>query len=219
MSRMIDPLLPYIPISEAIAQLFAPHAEVVLHDLKSGTIRHIANCFSKRRPGDDSLTDIAAVDLNATMIGPYAKTNWDGRRLKSMSVVIRSPAGKPVGLMCINHDVEAFSAMAEQLLGMIALPSPPVSRATLFTGDWREQINERIGSFLAERSATLAGLQADDVNALIASLDSAGVFEIRNAVSYVADVLSISRATLYNRLKAIRLASEPKETRNARTDA
>jgi D-arginine utilization repressor len=218
---MTDPLLPTIAVTDAIARLFAPHAEVVLHDLATGTIRHIANCFSKRRPGDDSLTDLSGVDFAQSLIGPYGKTNWDGRRLKSISVVIRSSALKPIGLMCINHDIETYSAMTEHLLSVIALPPAVSSRHTLFAGDWRETINERVGAFLANRNATLAGLQPREVNDLIAALDEGGVFEIRNAVNYVAEVLSMSRATLYSRLKTIRTANDlaTQGSRNARTDA
>ncbi len=218
---MTDPLLPYIVITDAIARLFAPHAEVVLHDLASGKIRHIANCFSKRRVGDDSLTDIDGIDLAQSLIGPYGKTNWDGRRLKSMSVVIRTAAGKPIGLLCINHDIETASVMAEHLLGVIAMPLAPSQRTTLFVGDWRESINERVGQFLADRNATLAGLQPDAINDLLAALDAGGVFEIRNAVNYVAEVLSMSRATLYSRLKITRTAKTQLAggRRNVRTDA
>ncbi len=98
----------YISIADALARLFAPHVEVVLHDLVNDRIHHIANCFSKRKVGDASLTDTQDVDLSASVIGPYAKTNWDGRRLKAISTVLKDANGSPVGLICINHDIEAF---------------------------------------------------------------------------------------------------------------
>ena len=204
----------YIPIAEAIARLLAPNAEVVIHDLSKGKIAHIANCFSKRRRGDSSLTEIADLDLRQAAIGPYAKTNWDGRRLKSVSAVLKDRRGKPVGLLCINQDIDAYSHAIEQLTALISLPERHEAATAIFPGDWRESINQRISALLSERSATVAGLTTDDVSSLIAQLDSGGVFGIRHAVTYVASILSISRATLYQRLKTIR-AGAPRQSPNA----
>lgn len=211
MPGMLHALDPHISICEALARLLAPHAEVVMHDLASDKIHYIANCFSKRRVGQSSLTDITDVDFDKNVIGPYAKTNWDGRRLKSVSAVIRDDNGKPIGLMCINHDVEAFAGMLEQLIALVGTPVSMAPATAVFSSDWRERINEHVGSFLVEHNATLAGLDTGAVNALIARLDKVGIFEIRHAINYVADVLSVSRATLYNRLKLIRTAIQ-KET-------
>ncbi len=201
MSYVLDS---HIPSADAIARLMAPHVEAVIHDLLQGRIHYIINCFSKRRVGDPSLTDTQDIDLSATVIGPYAKTNWDGRRLKSVSTVIRDASGAPVGLMCINYDVEAFAQVLKELAGMVTLPAPVASATQLFASDWRETINDHVGAFLAARKKTFAGLMANDVNALIAVLDGAGVFNIRNATTYVADIIGCSRATLYNRLKYVR---------------
>jgi D-arginine utilization repressor len=201
---MSGPLNVHIPICEALARLLAPHAEVVLHDLSSDRIHYIANCFSKRRAGQSSLTELADIDFNQDVIGPYAKTNWDGRRLKSVSAVIRDAGGTPIGLMCINHDVEAFLGVLDQLITLVGTPVPMAPVTALFSSDWRERINEHVGAFLAEHNTTLAGLDVNDVNHLIARLDKAGVFEIRNATNYIAEVLSVSRATIYNRLKLVR---------------
>lgn len=194
----------YVPICDAIARLYAPHVEVVLHDLRSDTIHYIANCFSKRRAGDSALNELADIDRADTVIGPYAKTNWDGRRLKSVSTVLRDDDGEPVGLLCINQDVEALAGVIDQLSGLLGDPVPLAPVAALFSGDWRERINEHVGSFLASENATLAGLSSGQLDGLIAHLDRAALFEIRNATPYVADVLGLSRATLYNRLKRIR---------------
>jgi D-arginine utilization repressor len=213
---MVTLLDSHIPICEALARLLAPHAEIVLHDLGNDQIHHIANCFSKRRVGDPSLTDIADIDFAASVIGPYAKINWDGRRLKSVSAVIRDGAGTPIGLMCINHDMEAFAGVLDQLTNLLGTPVPMAPATALFSSDWRERINEHIGAFLAARNATLSGLAAEDSQLLITHLETVGIFEIRNATHYIADVLGVSRATLYNRLKLVRAAKNKtkiKETR------
>ncbi|PTT69299.1 hypothetical protein DBR26_11845, partial [Pseudomonas sp. HMWF007] len=50
-----DPALDnFRAIADAIATLFFPHAEVVLHDLRTQKVDYIANNLSKRVIGDES---------------------------------------------------------------------------------------------------------------------------------------------------------------------
>ncbi|MBP1857614.1 helix-turn-helix transcriptional regulator [Rhizobium herbae] len=202
---MSHPLTPFVPVCDAIATLFAPHVETVLHDLETGLIFHIANAFSKRRPGDSSLNEAGlASTLDEDVIGPYSKSNWDGRRLKAITSVLRDADGKPIGLLCINHDIEAFAGIFDQLKSMVDIAAPMPKTSALMAEDWREAVNAVIGEFLATRRTSLAGLTGADTDGLIALLDARGVFAIRKAVPYVAEILKLSRATIYNRLGAIR---------------
>jgi D-arginine utilization repressor len=195
----------YVPVCDAVALLLWPHAEAVLHDLSTGKIFYIANSYSKRRAGDSSLNDPEQqFDQSQIVIGPYAKTNWNGNRLKSVTSVIRDGKNKPIGLLCINHDIEAFAGVLDQLSGLIALPQTPSKHSSLMSQDWRETVNATISDFLRRRKITLAGLAADETADLIKILDERGIFEIRKAVPYVAEILKVSRATIYNRLNAVR---------------
>ncbi|WP_020591584.1 helix-turn-helix transcriptional regulator [Kiloniella laminariae] len=204
----LDALRCYIPVCEAIASLLAPQAEVVLHDLAHQRIIHIANCFSRRRVGDDSLTEIDELpSLDHDVIGPYAKVNYDGRALKSITSVLRDSTGQPIGLLCINHDLSLASALVEQLQKLVtpvqelgssgAQQGQDDKAAVLFANDWREQINEQIDGFLRARGLTLAALNRIERQELVSVLADFGFLEIRNAVPYLCDVLGISRATLY----------------------
>ncbi|MDQ0318306.1 putative transcriptional regulator YheO [Pararhizobium capsulatum DSM 1112] len=202
---MTSPIHAYIPLADAIARLFFPHVEVVLHDLETGSIAHIANSYSKRRPGDASLTDDGiGADADADIIGPYAKRNWDGRRLKSITCVLKGTDGKAIGLFCINQDIETFAALGDQLKALVALPDAAPATSPLMAGDWRETINNAIGEHLSSRSTTLAGLTSGDIDDLLMLLEARGIFEIRKAVPHVAEILRLSRATIYNRLSAAR---------------
>ncbi|WP_266158052.1 helix-turn-helix transcriptional regulator [Dyella silvatica] len=206
-------LKPFQPICDAIALLLAPHAEVVLHDLKSGRIAYIANAYSRRRQGDLSLNDEDGLaDLSVDIIGPYPKTNWDGRRLRSITSVLRDGRDKPIGLLCINHDLEPFARALDQLSALVTLPKREPQPALLFSGDWREGVNEIVGVFLTQRGTTLAGLTTEETDELIAMLDTRGLFSIRNGIAYMTTLLDCSRATIYNRLKATRLAQRPSKT-------
>lgn len=206
---MPHPLTPFVPVCEAIAALFSPHVEAVLHDLDSGLIFHIANAFSKRRAGDSSLNEAGLVSsLDGLVIGPYGKSNWDGHRLKAITSVLRDADGKPIGLLCINHDIEAFAGILDQLTSMVDIAAPMPKTSALMAEDWREAVNAVIGDFLATRRTSLAGLTSTEMDDLIGLLDARGVFAIRKAVPYVAEILKLSRATIYNRLGATRQKQE-----------
>jgi predicted transcriptional regulator YheO len=150
------------------------------------------------------------------VIGPYGKMNWDGRRLKSITAVIRDPEERPVGLLCTNLDIEAFTGLLGQLKELIELPKPAQQPAALFAKDWREGVNAIVVEFLVARNVTLAGLNSEDIDGPLAKLDRRGVFEIRRVVPYVADVLRLSRATVYNRLGSVRQQAETKGRENAK---
>lgn len=200
-------------IADSIALLFRPHAEVVIHDLLQGKVIHIAGGFSKRSAGDSSLNEIEDMStLYENVIGPYSKTNWDGRRTKSTTTVIRNTSNTPVGLMCINLDVSQFEAMQDIFREFLSCEIKKDRSTALFRDDWREDVNEIIGQYVTEHATTPAHLNRSQRVNLIALLDTRGLFEVRNAIPYIASLLSLSRATLYKSLTSARELTKPKET-------
>lgn len=208
----MNPLLKaQIPVCDAIALLLKPQAEVVLHDLESATVAHIANSLSPRRIGDDSLLgELGDLEAGGDVIGPYEKINPDGRRLKSITSILRDGEGRAYGLLCINLDVDVFQRAATLLQGLIALPVDKPVPAALFSGDWREGINSLVGFYLNAHNTTLSGLGPAGQDALLAHLDRNSAFSIRTAIPYVAELLGWSRTKLYNRLKQIRESGDRK---------
>lgn len=203
---MTNTLHPFIPICDAIAALLAGRAEVVLHDLRSGTIAHIANSFSNRSAGDDSLLEEEVAFLSGTVttvIGPYRKRHWDGQALKSVTAVLRDGAGQVIGLMCINMKTGDLEAAAQMLMALAGGVEDQQARP-LMAGDWRETANEVIARTLDQRQIPLIGAGRADRIAVLAAIDDAGVLQVRGAADYVASVLGISRASLYTALRQAR---------------
>ena len=197
---MPSELEPYKPIAEAVSLLLFPHAEVVIHDFKTKCVGAIFNNLSKRKIGDESLLDeMEKLSDSQEVFPPYFKINWDGRKMKSVSAVLRSRAGKPIGLLCINLDISKWEQMHELLLGLIE--SKVQQPDFLFKNDWRERINVYVTTYLKNHSLCLESLDRAEKQRLLLELKKEGAFETKNAASYVADVLQISRATVYNYLK------------------
>ncbi len=189
----------YKSIAEGISLLLFPHAEVVIHNLKTGCIEVIVNNLSKRNVGDESLLEETAASPTEDVFPPYSKTNWDGRKMKSVSSVLRGAKGDPIGLLCINLDISQWEEMHRFILEFIQPPSGVPE--LLFRNDWREKINAYVSSYLKQHRVRLESLDKAGKKQLLLALHKEGAFNTKNAASYVADVLQISRATVYNYLK------------------
>lgn len=198
-------LKPYVALCDAIGKLFYPNVEVVMHDLASQKLVHIVNAFSKRRVGDAMLSDVKAMqNLHDDFVGPYEKRNPDGKRLKSVSVIVRDVEGTPIGMICINYNTEAIHGLFDALKGFLHVNEVTPKPSILFSQSWQEHTDEIIGKYLSAKNISLSGLSVEDKKALIHYLDTEGIFAIRNVVVYVCSILNISKATLYNWLKAVR---------------
>ncbi|MHC8317914.1 helix-turn-helix transcriptional regulator [Pseudomonas sp. LB3P31] len=201
-----DPALDnYRAISDAIATLFFPHAEVVLHDLRTQKVDYIANNLSKREVGDDSsLEDMLSEGVSERNIGPYEKLNWDGQKIRSLSSVLRDRHGHPLAVLCINLNISLFEN-AKAALDLFLSPSKLIPQPdSLFRDDWQERINTFLHAWLRERQLSLSMLTRDHKRELVLALHAEGAFKGKSASNYVANVLNMGRATVYKHLKELK---------------
>ncbi|UZE35890.1 transcriptional regulator [Pseudomonas sp. B21-059] len=201
-----DPALDnFRAIADAIATLFFPHAEVVLHDLRTQKIDYIANNLSKREVGDDAaLEDLLSGDSSERNIGPYEKLNWDGQKIRSLSSVLRDSQGQPMAVLCINLNISLFEN-AKAALDLFLSPSKLIPQPdSLFRDDWQERINTFLHNWLRERQLGLNLLTREHKRELVLALHAEGAFKGKSASNYVANVLSMGRATVYKHLKELK---------------
>ena len=196
-------LEPYLPVCEAIVALFAPLAEVAVHDIRRDRIVGIWNPISERKVGDRSLIDeLPPYPPDARVVGPYPKVLADGRAVTSVSVVLHNAKGVPRGLLCINFDRSPLDGTID-LLVRFAAPvedRPP----ELFDRDWREQILLVVDEECRSRPLRRDRLTREQRLDLIRVLDQRGLFATRNAAAHAARALGVSRTTVYALLKEAR---------------
>lgn len=180
----------------AIARLFHPHVEVVLHDLETGLVAAIWNAMPGRKPGDQSLLAedyrLTVSDDSDIVIGPYPQIDSRGHRTTSVSV----PIGNGSLLLCINFNRSALDGAAA-ILASLGAPSEE-QPAGMLCGDWRLRINDQIDEWCGERHVSARALTRSQRRDLVMHLDATGVFNTRNAVTHVASTLGVSRATVYS---------------------
>ncbi|WVT76904.1 PAS domain-containing protein (plasmid) [Sinorhizobium chiapasense] len=192
-------LRPHVLVCDAIALLFQPYAEAVLHDLATETVVHISGNFSKREIGEPSLLSEIGFKEADGIIGPYEKVNWDGRPIKAISAVLRDRTGKAIGVLCINADVSDFHAALRTLNALVRVPASD-KPASLFKEDWHERVNEYVQQWTATRGLTISTMSRADKQALVIALSSDGAFGGKNAASYISRILGMGRATVYKYL-------------------
>jgi predicted transcriptional regulator YheO len=192
------------PVGQAVALLLGPYAEVVLHDAGRDRVLAIWNPMTSRAPGDPSLLgELDQLTPSAhDVYGPYEKQLADGRRLSSVSAVLRGEDGEPSAVLCVNLDRTPLDQAAALLAGFAA-PTAPRPEA-LFEQDWTERVHQIIGSFVRTRGRPVERLRREDRLAVLAELDHAGVFEVRRAIPVVAAALRASRSTVYALLAELR---------------
>ncbi len=197
----------YIPVADAIAQLLAPHAEVVIHDIETDTVYHVANCFSNRAVGDPSLLKLKSSDLDREepVIGPYEKTGEKGQAIRSVTAVLSGAMGKPAGLMCINLDYSRAAAALDILDKLIRPPQLQSHPEILFRNEWQDRIKQEIQVFLKKHHMDITAATSPEIRRrIMAHLESRGLFYARKSIEQTAAILGVSRATAYNDLQTIR---------------
>ncbi len=203
----------WAPACQAVALLLGPYAEVVLHDPDTDRILAIWNPMSARSPGDPSLLgDLNALDLSARdVFGPYEKLLADGRRLTSVTGILRDPDGKASAVLCINLDRTPLEQAAALLT---AFGAPTASRPEqLFEQDWYERVQQLVGTYVRECSRPVERLTRADRLAVLARLEAARVFDVRRATPVVARALRVSRSTVYGLRAELKAPDRKDQTR------
>ncbi len=190
----------YEPVAEAIAKLFYPFVEVVIHDIEDNRIKAIFNSLSGRQIGDDSLIENAeALVRGPDVMGPFVKRSHNKRTQKYVTVLLKKQK-KAVGLMCINFDMSVAEKVQESVQLLFGDTQDSTQVDALFRQDWQDRITTFVHDHLQTRNVSLSNLTTYDRRELVHALEQAGAFEAKNATNFAAQVLGVSRATIYNDL-------------------
>jgi predicted transcriptional regulator YheO len=195
------------PIVEGIAAFMGENCEVVLHSFESleCSVIHIANGHVTGRGLGSPITDLGmkilheSVDTSKDVTDCYYSKTTDGKTLRSVTIMIRNPAGKPIGMICINLNMNA------PLLSLINTLAIPQAENSESPENFAANLDELIKTTLRETIITINGhndIPNNEKNKIIVyELLKKGMFEIRGAIDIVARELSVSRYTIYNYIR------------------
>lgn len=194
----------FVHIADGITTLLSPYAEAVIHDLESQEILYIGNSFSKRDKGFPSNLEGMDFRKEPDVIGPYEKINWDSRRLKSVSIVLKDMKGNPAGLLCINLDISMADELNRVLSAFITPRGMDRHPDNLFQNDWQERVNMYIHNWAQENKKAVQNLTIENKRVIAEKLYMQGAFKNKKSHEYVAGILNLSRATIFKYIKQVK---------------
>ncbi|SRR5579883_2762513 len=193
-------------IVEALGKMFAPSCEVVLHDLTKPEHAIIAiECpLSGRKVGEPTTEmGLARIEDPAfpDVVQNYVNAFPDGRPAKSTSIGIRNSQGQCIAALCLNLDVSLFSSVNRVLEQLTATQEKAPIKETLRSRS-ADDLRQGIADFAAKHNTQPRALSLKQRRELIHWLDKTGLLQLHGAPSQTAEILGISRASVYNVLNA-----------------
>jgi predicted transcriptional regulator YheO len=198
-------------LAEGIVAVVGPHCEVVVHDFSD--IEHsavvVAGNVSGREPGAP-VPDLDFISTELDSDTPDQlnyRIKIDSRELQSSTIWVRDVDGRPIGAVCVNVDYSGF-LQARTLLERLTAPAREVPSFVVHDSlakNLDELIEHSVSAFL--RQNEIPGIEMmtqEDKQRLMALIEKNGLFQLRGAAQRLADMLNVSRASIYNYRASIR---------------
>lgn len=196
----------YIPVAEGIAKTFGEFCEVVLHDFTdvSSSIVAIFNGKVTGRKVGSPVTNLGLEILRKgengeDMLINYANTSINQKKVKSSSMLIRDQYDEVIGCLCINLDL-TYLEISRTVLEGIMSTAPAQEKQEEFSPSINDLENQIINEAIEMIGKPIALMHKEDREKFISYLDQKGLFLIKGAVQKVANMMNISKFTLYNYL-------------------
>lgn len=198
----------YKAVVDGLASLIGNHCEIVLHSLAD--LQHSAICIAnghntKRKVGSP-ITDLALKSLHNlqsdSVSKPYFTKAKGNGLMKSVTIAIRNPQQRIIGLLCININLDVPVSQFLQTFMPISQESEP--SAVNFASSVEDLVAQTLEHTIEEISADRQVANNNKNRQIVMSLFEKGIFDIKDAINQVAERLNISRHTVYLYIRQIK---------------
>lgn len=199
-------------VIDCIAEVFGSNCEVVLHSLEDygHTVIKIVNGHITGRKVGSPMTDLGldilreANSNEKNLVGSHYSKLTDGRILKSSYMVVRNNRGNPIGLLCINIDLNTslFNFMRELLPKEEGYSKKIIEHYPLTLDELVERTLQEVTSRINLRKGIS---QTERSSKIVTELYKKGIFKVSGAIDIVAKQLGISRYTVYNYIRSAKV--------------
>jgi predicted transcriptional regulator YheO len=204
----------------ALGQTFGKYCEIVVHDFncpESSIIAITNGDLTGREVGDtlDALGFQLLKNHPASDLLNYRTKTKEGKELRSSSIFLRDEKGHIFGALCVNVDVSGLLKAQEWLQEALGSASTTIDERFEHSVD--EVLENLIQNAISSIGKKTADMTREDKVAIVAYLEAKGAFLIRYSVERVAELLGMTKYTIYNYLDEIRKKQEASEVDAAKT--
>lgn len=201
----------YVNMARVLADMMSPILETVVHDL-SDPERSIVAIFNGRltdREVGDPATDVVRRLLDGefpdVLVG-YDNESPNGQRLKSSSLAIYNEEAMLIGVLGLNMDISYFQQFGKFIDRFIAthrsehMPQSEQFQHLVPDGvqSPREDIQDAIDQYRISQNWNARVLNNDEKREIVEYLYREGYFKNRGAATIIADLLGLTRPSVYN---------------------
>ncbi|QLK87332.1 transcriptional regulator [Arsenophonus endosymbiont of Aphis craccivora] len=196
-------LTSYESMVDGLAMLIGGHCEIVLHsleDLKCSAVR-IANGEHTGRQIGSPITDLALrmlhdmTDIDSSVSKAYFTLSKSGALMTSVTIAIRNPKRRVIGLLCINMNVDM--PFSEIVKTFVPEKTHEVASNVNFASCVDDLVAQAVEFTIEEVNADRNVPNNMKNRQVVLNLYEKGIFDIKDAINQVADRLNISKHTVY----------------------
>ena len=200
-----------VQTAKGLAKVMGKNTEIVLHDLRKLEIIFIANGYITGRSEGYRLTDTLLLDtiMNSAdedghAVG-YKSRTIEGRALRVSHLVYYDDEKQPYAMICINQDITRIQAFRNELDELIGTtPTKTAAAQNQQDTHYIHQVVENLILSEMERLKPTPINSKETKMEVLKGLENKGVFDVKDSVPQVCEMLAISQATLYNYLRELR---------------
>ena len=205
---------------DALGQTFGKYCEIVVHDFNSpeSSIIAIANgSLTGRKVGDtlDALGFQLLKNHPAADLLNYRTKTKEGKELRSSSVFLRDDKGQIFGALCVNVDISALLKAQEWVQEALGSASTTIDERFEHSVD--EVLETLIQNAISSIGKNPPDMTREEKVAIVAYLEAKGAFLIRYSVERVAELLGMTKYTIYNYLDEIKKKQDVGEVETVKT--
>ncbi len=199
----------YKNLCEGLSEYLGKGYEIVLHSLEnldSSIIKIINGDYTGRREGAP-ITDLALTMLEKMESGnssghiSYFTRNKNGALMRSCTIEITGEKGNTIGLLCINLYLDMpFSQLMENFFPSGA-QEPCKNNIENFVDTPTELVGDAVCRVREEVFRDTNILARNRNREIIFRLSERGVFRMKDSVTQCANILGISKNTVYMHLR------------------
>ncbi len=205
----------YDTVMDGLAEYLGDGCEIVLHSLENfeRSVIKIVNGHHTGRKTGAPITNLAVEmleeiqkDKDRTSISYFTK-NKKGEPLKSATIAIRGEHDRIIGLLCINFYLNMPLA---EFLSVFAFGGVTGNntQSEVFLDHGSELLDDAISQAIQVVSWDSTIIPSLKNRNIIRILYKQGIFNMKNAVTTVADRLNISKNTVYLHLRYVKEENE-----------